>query len=73
MGFICLGASQNFPQDNESIDLDADAALSELKRLGAKTVFLGGASCGGSTAIIAGARQELPIEGLMILSSPCIH
>lgn len=64
------GASQNFEEDNQNIDRDADAALSELKRLGAKSVFLAGASCGGSTAIIAGVRQELPIKGLIILSSP---
>jgi len=64
------GASQNFPEDNQNIDRDADAALSELKRLGAQKVFLAGASCGGSTAILAGVRQELPIEGLIILSSP---
>lgn len=64
------GASQYFSEDNRSIDLDAEAALSELKRLGAKDVFLAGASCGGSTAIIAGVRQELPIKGLIILSSP---
>ncbi len=64
------GASQNIPEDDQNIDRDADAALSELKRLGAKRVFLAGASCGGSTAIIAGVRQALPIEGLIILSSP---
>lgn len=64
------GASQDFPEDNQNIDRDADAALGELKRLGAQSVFLAGASCGGSTAIIAGVRQELPIEGLIILSSP---
>lgn len=64
------GASQNYPEDNQNIDRDADAALSELKRLGAQKVFLAGASCGGSTAIIAGVRQELPVKGLIILSSP---
>lgn len=64
------GASQNYPEDNQNIDRDAEVALSELKRLGAKKVFLAGASCGGSTVIIAGVRQELPIEGLIILSSP---
>lgn len=63
------GASQS-TGDTQPIDLDADAALSELARLGAERVFLAGASCGGSTAIIAGVRQALPIEGLMILSSP---
>lgn len=64
------GASEDFPEDNQNIDRDADAALSELERWGAKRVFLAGASCGGSTAIIAGVRQALPIEGLIILSSP---
>ena len=64
------GASQNTQEDVQPIDRDADAALSELKRLGAKKVFLAGASCGGTTAIIAGVRQELPIAGLIILSSP---
>jgi len=64
------GASENTEEDVQPIDRDADAALSELKRLGAKKVFLAGASCGGSTAIIAGVRQELPIVGLIILSSP---
>ncbi|RIX59212.1 alpha/beta hydrolase [Paenibacillus nanensis] len=63
------GASQT-EEDNQSIDRDAEAALGELKRLGAQKVFLAGASCGGSTAIIAGVSQELPIEGLIILSSP---
>ncbi|MGG2055345.1 alpha/beta hydrolase [Lysinibacillus pakistanensis] len=63
------GASQKI-QVNEHIELDADAALNELKRMGAKKVFLAGASCGGTTAIVAGVRQELPIEGLIILSSP---
>ncbi|MFL1996074.1 alpha/beta hydrolase [Lysinibacillus irui] len=63
------GASQKI-ELNEHIELDADVALNELKRMGAKRVFLAGASCGGTTAIVAGVRQELPIEGLIILSSP---
>lgn len=63
------GASQK-TDNTQPIDLDADAALSELKRQGAKRVFLAGASCGGTTAIIAGVRQPLPIDGLIILSSP---
>ncbi|GMK47429.1 hypothetical protein PghCCS26_45590 [Paenibacillus glycanilyticus] len=63
------GASQ-ITENTESIDLDAEAALDELTRQGAKRIFLAGASCGGTTAIIAGARQDLPIQGLLILSSP---
>lgn len=63
------GASQ-ITENTESIDLDAEAALDELERQGAKRIFLAGASCGGTTAIIAGVRQQLPIQGLLILSSP---
>ncbi|TVY04626.1 lysophospholipase [Cohnella terricola] len=63
------GASQK-TENMKSIDLDAEAALNELARQGAKRVFLAGASCGGTTAIISGVRQPLPIQGLLILSSP---
>lgn len=65
------GASQKIVKDGMGpIDLDAEAALDELKRHGAERVFLAGASCGGTTAITAGVRQQLPIGGLLILSSP---
>lgn len=63
------GASETNPA-NEHVDRDARAALSELKRLGAQRVFLGGASCGGTTAALAGADGDLPIVGLLIMSSP---
>ncbi|MEU2205705.1 alpha/beta fold hydrolase [Streptomyces hygroscopicus] len=63
------GASEEVP-DNEHIARDARAALAELKRLGAQRVFLGGASCGGTTAAIAGAEGRLPVVGLLIMSSP---
>ncbi|MBB6637091.1 alpha/beta hydrolase [Cohnella thailandensis] len=63
------GASQQ-TDNTDSIDLDAEAALNELERQGAERVFLAGASCGGTTAIISGVRQQLPIQGLLILSSP---
>ncbi|GIO15727.1 hypothetical protein J19TS2_52820 [Cohnella xylanilytica] len=63
------GASQQ-SEDTESIELDAEAALKELERQGAERVFLAGASCGGTTAIISGVGQPLPIQGLLILSSP---
>ncbi len=63
------GASQQ-SDNTESIELDAEAALKELERQGAERVFLAGASCGGTTAIISGVRQPLPIQGLLIMSSP---
>ncbi|MCO8302729.1 hypothetical protein AB0B92_04160 [Streptomyces hygroscopicus] len=63
------GASEEVP-DNEHIARDARAALAELKRLGAQRVFLGGASCCGTTAAIAGAEGRLPVVGLLIMSSP---
>ncbi|MFJ5221022.1 alpha/beta hydrolase [Streptomyces sp. NPDC088354] len=63
------GASEHVA-DNEHIDRDARAGLAELERLGAERVFLGGASCGGTTAAVAGADGELPLVGLLMMSSP---
>ena len=62
------GASELFA-DNDNIDRDVDAALAELHRRGAVRVFMGGASCGGTTAIIAGAKEP-SLVGLLVLSSP---
>ncbi|MFF0516508.1 alpha/beta hydrolase [Streptomyces sp. NPDC004250] len=67
--FRSHGASEN-DEENGRIGLDAKAALAELKRVGAKRVFLAGASCGGTTAIVAGEAQSLPVTGLLIMSSP---
>ncbi|WP_223833117.1 alpha/beta hydrolase [Streptomyces venezuelae] len=55
---------------NEHIDRDARAGLAELRRLGAKKVFLAGASCGGTTAAVAGADTPLRVVGLLMMSSP---
>ncbi|MEV5146920.1 alpha/beta hydrolase [Streptomyces sp. NPDC052727] len=63
------GASQ-MVADNEHILRDTRAALAELERLGAERVFLGGASCGGTTAALAGVEGRLPVMGLLIMSSP---
>ncbi|MFC8360737.1 alpha/beta hydrolase [Streptomyces griseorubiginosus] len=65
------GASETDPE-NRDIGRDAAAALAELKRVGAQRVFLGGASCGGTTAITAGEEQKLPVTGLLIMSSPAL-
>ncbi|QID35387.1 alpha/beta hydrolase [Streptomyces albus] len=63
------GASQK-SADNEHIDRDARAGLAELRRVGAERVFVGGASCGGTTAAVAGADTPLPVTGLLMMSSP---
>lgn len=57
-------------EDNEHIDRDARAALAELRRVGAERVFLGGASCGGSTAAVAAVDSPLEVTGLLLMSSP---
>lgn len=63
------GASQK-SADNEHIDRDARAGLAELRRVGATRVFLGGASCGGTTAAVAGVDNPLRVTGLLMMSSP---
>ncbi|MGP3945912.1 alpha/beta hydrolase family protein [Streptomyces sp. 6N106] len=63
------GASEKLAE-NKHIDRDARAGLAELQRVGAKRVFLGGASCGGTTAAVAGVDTPLRVVGLLMLSSP---
>ncbi|MFF1695490.1 alpha/beta hydrolase [Streptomyces sp. NPDC058257] len=63
------GASEHLAV-NEHIDRDARAGLGELRRVGAKRVFLAGASCGGSTAAVAGVDTPLRVVGLLMMSSP---
>ncbi|MFJ1647825.1 alpha/beta hydrolase family protein [Streptomyces sp. NPDC088258] len=63
------GASQKTAV-NEHIDRDARAGLTELRRVGAKRVFLAGASCGGTTAAVAGVDTPLRVVGLLMMSSP---
>lgn len=54
---------------DSSFDLDAVVALDELQKLGAERVFVGGASCGGTTSAMAGAELADPV-GLLMMSSP---
>ncbi|MFJ8827121.1 alpha/beta hydrolase [Streptomyces sp. NPDC102467] len=63
------GASEHVAV-NEHIDRDARAGLAELRRVGAKRVFLAGASCGGTTAAVAGVDTPLRVVGLLMMSSP---
>ncbi|WP_331284296.1 alpha/beta hydrolase family protein [Streptomyces antarcticus] len=64
------GASEKTIDTAHVADRDARAGLAELKRLGAQRVLVGGASCGGTTAAIAGADSDLPVVGLFVVSSP---
>lgn len=63
------GASEKLA-DNKHIDRDAQAGLAELRRVGAKSVFLAGASCGGTTAAVTGVDTPLRVVGLLMMSSP---
>jgi dienelactone hydrolase len=49
-------------------DLDVEAASNELRRLGAKEVFLAGASMGGAAVLAASPSVELPPAGLLSFS-----
>jgi predicted alpha/beta-hydrolase family hydrolase len=62
------GASQTTP-DNDDIDRDARAGLRELERRGAARVFVGGASCGGTTSALV-ARDVPHLVGVLNMSSP---
>ncbi|MGW4482341.1 alpha/beta hydrolase [Amycolatopsis sp. NPDC004368] len=62
-------AQKNDGPVTDNFDRDTSAALAELHRRGAKSVLLGGASCGGSSAARL-AAQEPRLVGLLILSSP---
>lgn len=55
--------------DNDNIDRDGAVALAELHRRGANRVFIGGASCGGTSSAML-ASKEPNLTGLLIMSSP---
>ncbi|WIX80987.1 alpha/beta hydrolase [Amycolatopsis carbonis] len=63
------GAAQKSSVDLDKFDTDTSAALAELHRRGAKSMLLGGASCGGSSAARLAAKEP-QLVGLLILSSP---
>lgn len=50
------------------LNLDVKAAADELRRRGAKQLFLVGASIGGSSVIVAGARIRPHVAGVISLS-----
>ena len=55
-------------KDIELIDRDVEAALEFLEKQGASTVFLVGASMGGTASLIVAERRE--VAGVVSLSSP---
>ncbi|MEV0067049.1 MULTISPECIES: alpha/beta hydrolase [unclassified Amycolatopsis] len=62
-------AQKNNGSITGNFDTDTSAALAELHRCGAKSMLLGGASCGGSSAARLAAKEP-QLVGLLILSSP---
>ncbi|MEV5539796.1 alpha/beta hydrolase [Saccharopolyspora shandongensis] len=55
--------------DTAAMNADTSTALAELHRRGARSVLMGGASCGGTSTMIT-ATGEPELTGLLILSSP---
>jgi hypothetical protein len=55
--------------DNDHLDRDTMAGVNELTRRGANRILAGGASCGGSSSVVAAPR--IPgFAGLIVMSSP---
>lgn len=52
------------------VDLDVLAAVRELRRRGATSVVLAGASLGGSAVIGAGASARPPVQGVVSFAAP---
>jgi pimeloyl-ACP methyl ester carboxylesterase len=66
--FRGYGESQAHPTSNVRIDLDVAAAAKTVRGLGAKKVFLVGASIGGSAVLRAGADVRPPVNGVVSVS-----
>jgi alpha-beta hydrolase superfamily lysophospholipase len=64
------GSSQSarLPGDSGRYDWDVEAAAAEARRLGAKKVFLVGASVGGAAVLVAGASVSPTPAGVISLS-----
>jgi alpha-beta hydrolase superfamily lysophospholipase len=65
-----MGVSRNAKRfaNQGRYDLDVEAAAAEVRRLGAKKVFLAGASAGGAGVLVAGASLSPPPQGVISLS-----
>jgi alpha-beta hydrolase superfamily lysophospholipase len=64
------GASESARRfaDYKRLDWDVEAAAAEVRRLGAKKVFLVGASAGGAAVLVAGASVAPAPAGIISLS-----
>jgi pimeloyl-ACP methyl ester carboxylesterase len=58
----------NGERDPAKNDLDLEAAIDKIEALGARKVFVVGASMGGTAAIVVGARLRL--AGIVAVSAP---
>jgi alpha-beta hydrolase superfamily lysophospholipase len=65
-----LGSSQSAKaySDADRYDRDVEAAAAEVRRLGAKRVFLAGASIGGAAVLVAGASVSPEPAGIISFS-----
>jgi pimeloyl-ACP methyl ester carboxylesterase len=66
--FRGYGESQSGGARSARLDLDMEAPAREVRALGAKKVFLIGASIGGSAALAAGAAVRPPVAGVVSVS-----
>jgi pimeloyl-ACP methyl ester carboxylesterase len=66
--FRGYGESQAHPASNVRLDLDVAAAAKTVRGLGAKKVFLVGASIGGSAVLRAAADTRPPVNGVVSVS-----
>lgn len=57
-------------KDIEFIDRDVEAAFDFLKAEGSSTVFLAGASMGGTASLIVAARRSEEVRGVVSVSTP---
>jgi alpha/beta superfamily hydrolase len=55
-------------QELSKIDLDVEAAIETMRAKGYDTIYLVGASMGGTASLIAAARQE--VAGVVAISAP---
>ena len=67
-----LTATFNYSYTSES-DEDVLAFVDEVRRRGATTVFLLGASKGGTAVLSAGAKADPPVDGVISLSGPASY
>jgi pimeloyl-ACP methyl ester carboxylesterase len=66
--FRGYGESQSGGARSSRFDLDVEAAAKEARALGARKVFLVGASIGGSAALAAAAATRPPVAGVVSVS-----